>query len=136
MLPAPLAGFSLAEKCALIREISAQGGDILQLNAVRRELSHIKGGGLARACHAGRLVSLILSDVPGDDLETIASGPTVLREPTPHRAIQVLHDLGIENQPAAQKAIQLLGREESVRSGIEAGPCRVAFGNWQQCHGG
>ncbi|WP_148073479.1 glycerate kinase type-2 family protein [Bythopirellula goksoeyrii] len=108
LLPAPIEGLSLLEKRDLIRTISAGGGNIQQLNAVRRELSRVKGGGLARVCRAGQTVSLILSDVLGDDLETIASGPTVLREPTPELAIQVLYDLGIQDHPSAQKAIQLL----------------------------
>ncbi|TWU25844.1 glycerate kinase type-2 family protein [Bythopirellula polymerisocia] len=114
LLPAPIQGLSLAEKCELIREISASGGNIHQLNAVRRELSRVKGGGLARACRAGQLVTLILSDVLGDDLETIASGPTVLRKSTPDLAIQVLHDLGVQDQPAAQKAILLLEKKEKL----------------------
>ncbi len=108
LLPSPIAGFSLENKIALTREISARGGTIEQLNAVRRELSSIKGGGLARACKAGRLVSLILSDVLGDDLEVIASGPTVVRQPTPGLALQVLEDLQLGDHPAGREATRLL----------------------------
>ena len=54
LLPAPISGLSLESKGVLTREISARGGSIQQLNTVRRELSNIKGGGLARACRAGR----------------------------------------------------------------------------------
>ena len=68
LLPAPIEGFSLADKATLTRELSARGATIHELNAVRRELSAIKGGGLARACRAGGSCALILSDVPGDDL--------------------------------------------------------------------
>ena len=57
--------------------LSAAGANIAQLNTVRSQLSLVKGGGLARACRAGRLISLIISDVLGDPLELIASGPTV-----------------------------------------------------------
>ncbi len=78
LLPAPRSGISLAEKLKITRHLSAAGASIQELNAVRRQLSSIKGGGLARACRAGRLVSLIISDVLGDPLEVIASGPTVL----------------------------------------------------------
>lgn len=108
LLPAPVAGFSLADKIELTRLLSASGATIEQLNAVRRELSEIKGGGLARACHAGRLYSLIISDVPGDDLATIASGPTVVRTPTPQAAIEVLHQLHVVDEPVAQRAIAVL----------------------------
>ncbi|MCA9231011.1 MAG: DUF4147 domain-containing protein [Planctomycetales bacterium] len=111
LLPAPISGLSLESKGVLTREISARGGSIQQLNTVRRELSNIKGGGLARACRAGQLISLILSDVPGDDLETIASGPTVPRTPTPELALQVLSDLRLEDCPAGREAAALLRQQ-------------------------
>ena len=113
LLPAPLEGLSLDDKIALTREISARGGTIEQLNAVRRELSTIKGGGLARACRAGRLVSLILSDVLGDDLEVIASAPTVVRQPTPELAVQVLEELQLADHSAGREVIALL--EQRIR---------------------
>src|SRR5262245_26470450 len=77
LLPAPVAGVSLAEKQAITRQLSAGGANIEELNTVRKQLSRIKGGGLARACRAGRLITLIISDVLGDPLDVIASGPTV-----------------------------------------------------------
>jgi glycerate-2-kinase len=101
-------GLSLADKIALTREIAARGGNIQQLNIVRREFSKVKGGGLARACRAGHLVSLILSDVLGDDLSVIASGPTVLRAATPELAIQVLEDFDLQNHSAGQTALGVL----------------------------
>ncbi|MEM8946633.1 MAG: DUF4147 domain-containing protein [Planctomycetota bacterium] len=110
LLPSPIAGLSLEAKITLTREISARGGTIEQLNAVRRELSTVKGGGLARACRAGTLISLILSDVLGDDLEVIASAPTVTRPPTPQLAIDVLGELGLVAHPAGVEAIDLLQR--------------------------
>jgi glycerate 2-kinase len=78
LLVAPQAGITLSDKQAVARSIAEAGGDIRQLNTVRRCLSDIKGGGLARACKAGRLICLILSDVLGDPLELIASGPTLI----------------------------------------------------------
>ena len=108
LLPAPIEGLSLEAKGALTREIAARGGTIEQLNAVRRELSLVKGGGLARACGSGQLITLILSDVLGDNLETIASGPTVLREPTPELALQVIEELQLENCAAGKKAAALI----------------------------
>jgi len=125
LLPSPLEGFSLAAKIELTREIAARGGTIEQLNAVRRELSAIKGGGLARACRAGQLVSLILSDVLGDDLEVIASGPTVLRQPTPQLAMQVLDDLQLADHPAGREAIGLLGRRNRQAVGHVVSECQV-----------
>lgn len=75
LLTAPREGVTLDEKIALTRRLSAAGADIATLNAARRELSAVKGGGLARASAAGRLLAVVLSDVIGDDLEVIASGP-------------------------------------------------------------
>ncbi len=118
LLPAPIEGFSLESKGVLTREIAARGGSIEQLNAVRRELSEIKGGGLARACRAGQLVTLILSDVPGDDLETIASGPTVLRRPTPDLALQVLEELRLEDCEAGRGAAAILRKRSAAAKSI------------------
>ncbi len=77
LLPLPSSGISLDDKIAATRFLSAAGADIRQLNAVRRNISQIKGGRLAKASGAGQLTTLILSDVLGDALESIASGPTV-----------------------------------------------------------
>lgn len=74
-LAAPREGVTLDETIALTRRLAADGADIATLNAARSRLSLVKGGGLARACTAGRLVALVLSDVIGDDLTVIASGP-------------------------------------------------------------
>lgn len=82
LLEAPREGVTLADTVALTHRLAASGADIAALNAARRELSGVKGGGLARACRAGRLVVLVLSDVVGDDLEVIASGPCMPGERT------------------------------------------------------
>ncbi|MEM6903266.1 MAG: glycerate kinase, partial [Pseudomonadota bacterium] len=74
-LPAP--GLTLEHKQAVTSELLRSGATIGQMNAVRKHLSAIKGGQLAAAAHPGRVISLLISDVPGDDPETIASGPTV-----------------------------------------------------------
>ncbi|QDT52523.1 Putative hydroxypyruvate reductase [Caulifigura coniformis] len=78
LLPAPVKGITLEEKLTATRFLSRAGATIHQLNALRTAISRIKGGGLARACTAGHLVALIISDVIGDPLDVIASGPTVL----------------------------------------------------------
>ncbi len=90
LLPAPAAGISLEDKLAVTRHLSAAGASIEELNTVRKQLSRIKGGGLARVCRAGRLVSLVISDVLGDPLDLIASGPTVENRTSPADALAVL----------------------------------------------
>ena len=90
LLPAPVEAITLDDKLAVTRHLSAAGANIEQLNTVRKQLSRIKGGGLARACRAGRLVSLIISDVLGDPLDLIASGPTVEDPSGPEAALAVL----------------------------------------------
>ncbi len=76
MLPAPVAGLTLADKAALNRVLLGGGFDITEMNAVRQQVSRLKGGGLLRATVAP-VTAYILSDVIGDDLRVIASGPTV-----------------------------------------------------------
>ncbi len=75
LLPAPIEKISLADKLAVTRFLSAAGADITELNTVRKQLSRIKGGGLARACRAGQLIALVISDIPGDPLELICVWP-------------------------------------------------------------
>lgn len=96
LLVAPPKGMSLADKQAVAKLVASRGGDIQQLNSVRRCLSQVKAGGLARASNAGKLISVIISDVLGDPLETIASGPTWLQTaPDPRAAIGALQDLDL-----------------------------------------
>jgi glycerate 2-kinase len=83
----------------LTRHLSASGANIAQLNTVRKQLSRIKGGGLARACRAGRLITLIISDVLGDPLEVIASGPTVPGKATTEDALAILERYGGASPP-------------------------------------
>ena len=90
LLPAPIDGVTLEDKLAVTRVLSATGANIAELNAVRKPLSRIKGGGLARTCRAGRLVTLIISDVLGDPLDVIGSGPTVPSLTTAGDALAVL----------------------------------------------
>ena len=103
LAPAP-AGISLEDKQALTRSLSAAGANIQELNTVRKQLSRIKGGGLARACRAGRLVSLIISDVLGDPLDIIASGPTTPDSAGPQDAAEVLRKFDLLDAPAGQRA--------------------------------
>ncbi len=77
LLSAPIDGVSLDDKLAVIRTLSRGGANIEQLNMVRRGLSNVKGGGLIRNCQAKQWLTFIISDVLGDPLEAISSGPTV-----------------------------------------------------------
>jgi glycerate 2-kinase len=118
LLPAPEPGISLGDKLQITRQLSAAGANIQQLNTVRKQLSRIKGGGLARACRAGRLISLIISDVLGDPLDVIASGPTVVDTSTPGDALAILEQFG----GAPQAALDYL---RSARPARERPTCRV-----------
>lgn len=90
LLPAPIDGISLADKQAVTRFLMSAGATINELNVVRKRLSRVKGGGLARACSQGRVITLIISDVVGDPLDIIASGPTTPDATTPQQALQIL----------------------------------------------
>jgi len=76
LMPLPVEGFTLQEKQGLTRQMLAAGANIHEMNCVRKHLSGIKGGQLARAAAPAQVLTLILSDVIGDDLSTIGSGPT------------------------------------------------------------
>jgi hydroxypyruvate reductase len=108
LLPAPVPEISFEDKVRITQLLSAAGANIEQLNTVRRHLSRLKGGGLARACRAGRLITLLISDVLGDPLEMIGSGPTVPGKTTPADAIDVLEELGVANHPQAATVVQYL----------------------------
>jgi hydroxypyruvate reductase len=77
LLPAPPADLSLADEAAVNAALLASGAPISAMNAVRKHVSRIKGGRLAAAAFPARVVSLVVSDIPGDDPALVASGPTV-----------------------------------------------------------
>lgn len=77
LLPMPAAPLSLEDEIDLNRALLASGAPISVMNAIRKQISEIKGGRLALACNPARVVSLIVSDIPGDDPAQVASGPTV-----------------------------------------------------------
>jgi len=105
LLPAPVAGLSLEDKVRTTELLLRAGADIHELNAVRKHLSRLKGGGLARAAAPARVLALVLSDVVGDDLSTIASGPAVPDPTTYADALAVLDARGLrEAVPAAVRA--------------------------------
>jgi len=95
LLPAPCAGVSLADKAKTTALLLRTGATIQERNAVRKHLSRLKGGGLAGAAAPARVVALVLSDVVGDDLSTIGSGP-VAPDPTTYAdALAVLSERGL-----------------------------------------
>jgi glycerate 2-kinase len=77
LLPAPPQGLSLEDEMALNQELLRSGAPISVMNTIRKHCSRIKGGRLALAAYPARVVSLIVSDIPGDDMAQVASGPTV-----------------------------------------------------------
>jgi len=125
LLPAPVEGISLADKVALTRFLSSAGANIVELNRVRKPLSRIKGGGLARHCRAGRLIALMISDVLGDPLDIIASGPTVVDEPTPAAAIEVLERFGAPEAGVAPLAVEYLRRQIACAPSLLPAHCAV-----------
>lgn len=94
MLPAPVEGVTLAEKQEVNRLLLSSGADISQTNLIRQALSRLKGGGWLTIC-AAPVTALILSDVPGDDLRAIASGPTVAPIGSIAEAAELAKELGI-----------------------------------------
>ena len=97
-LPAP--GLTLADKQAVNRALLASGAVIGEMNVVRKHLSGIKGGRLAAACAPATMVTLAISDVPGDDPAVIGSGPTVPDPSTREDALAILARYGIDPSPA------------------------------------
>ena len=105
LLSAPVAGIGLADKQAVNRALLASGAAIGEMNCVRKHLSRVKGGRLAAAAAPARMVSLLISDVPGDDPGVIASGPTVADPTTLEMARRILDRYGIVRSAAVDAAL-------------------------------
>ena len=114
LLALPLDGISLEDKQALNRALLASGATIGEMNCVRRHLSAIKGGRLAAACHPAQVITLAISDVPGDKLGDIASGPTVGDATTCEDALAIVRRYGMD-LPDSLRAVLESGRGESVK---------------------
>ena len=114
LLAAPPEGATLDDERALNRALLACGASIGEMNLVRRHLSAIKGGRLAAACHPARVVTLVISDVPGDDPVDIASGPTVGDPTTCDEALEIIRRRNIA-LPTSLMDILTSGRGESVK---------------------
>ena len=103
LLTLPADGLSLQDKQRINKELLNSGANISEMNCLRKHLSRIKGGRLAAACAPARVVTLTISDVPGDDPSIIASGPTVPDATTCADALAILRRYGID-LPAALRA--------------------------------
>jgi glycerate 2-kinase len=116
LMPLPAAGLDLDLKQFVNRALLASGATIREINCVRRHLSAIKGGRLGAACHPARVLTLLISDVPGDRPVDIASGPTVADPTTCDDALAILRRYGIE-LPQPVRDVLESGRGESVKPG-------------------
>lgn len=105
LLCAPSEGLTLEDKIDVNRALLASGAPIGDINVVRKHLSQVKAGQLAAACYPGRLVSLLISDVPGDDPSQIASGPTVGETSVANDALSIIDRYGITVPYNVRRAI-------------------------------
>jgi glycerate 2-kinase len=90
LMSVPASGIDFAEKQSLHKALVLSGANIAEINTVRKRLSAVKGGRLAAACGPARIHTLVISDVPGDDPATVASGPTIRDTNPPERAAQIV----------------------------------------------
>lgn len=116
LLALPQDGVMLADKQAINRVLLASGAGIGEMNCLRRHLSAVKGGRLAAACHPARVVTILISDVPGDDPGVIASGPTVPDPTTCADALAIVARYGV-TLPAGARALLESGRGETPKPG-------------------
>ena len=106
LLTLPADGLTLADKQRINQALLNSGANIAEMNCVRKHLSRIKGGRLAAACAPARVVTLTISDVPGDDPSIIASGPTVPDASTCLDALAILQRYAIDVPPALRAALE------------------------------
>jgi hydroxypyruvate reductase len=118
----PAGDMTLADKQAVNRSLLASGANIVEMNAVRKHLSAIKGGRLALAAHPAKVVTLAISDIPGDDPAAIASGPTVADSSTLADVHEIIKRYNIDLPPSASAVLasghetpKILPAQNSVR---------------------
>jgi glycerate 2-kinase len=116
LLALPLEGITLQEKQAINKALLASGATIAEMNCVRKHLSAIEGGRLAIACAPARLVTLIISDVPGDDPSIVASGPTLPDPGTCAQALALLRKYRIAIPAELQQMLEC-GSAETPKPG-------------------
>jgi hydroxypyruvate reductase len=113
-LPAP--GLTLADKQAINKALLKSGANITEMNCVRKHLSAVKGGRLAAACAPAKVITLAISDIPGDDPAVIASGPTVGDATTFADAVAILQKYGITEPQAVVDHLRA-AQEETPKPG-------------------
>ncbi|HWH74663.1 MAG TPA: glycerate kinase [Methylibium sp.] len=106
LLTLPAEGITLEDKQAINRALLKSGASIGEMNCVRKHLSAVKGGRLAARCAPAKVVTLLISDVPGDDPDVIASGPTVPDRSRCADALAILRRYAIEVPPAVRAALE------------------------------
>ncbi|MCB1892213.1 MAG: glycerate kinase [Rhodocyclaceae bacterium] len=116
LLALPWEGVTLADKQQLSRALLKSGAGIGEMNCVRKHLSAIKGGRLAAAAYPARVVTLVISDVPGDDAAVVASGPTLADPTTCEDALAILDKFRIE-APHQVRAVLQSGVSETPKPG-------------------
>lgn len=113
LLTAPAEGLTLEDKQAVNRALLASGATINEMNCIRRHLSKIKGGRLAAACAPAHLVTILISDVPGDEPHAIASGPTV---PDPTSFQEALRLVDLYQMDLPERAVAILRGDGSLEA--------------------
>jgi glycerate 2-kinase len=116
LLSLPVEGLDLAGKQQVNKALLASGASISEMNCLRKHLSRVKGGRLAAACAPARVVTLTISDVPGDDPSIIASGPTVPDASTCADALAIVRRYGIDLPAALLRALEA-GELETPKPG-------------------
>ena len=106
LLSKPAPDIAMAEKLALLKALLKCGANIGELNCVRKHMSAVKGGRLAQAAGKARIHTLVISDVPGDDPEVVASGPTVADTTLNRDALAVLKRYRIDVPPSIRAALE------------------------------
>lgn len=106
LLPAPAGDLTLADEIAVNRALLASGAPISAMNAVRKQVSRIKGGRLAAVAHPARVVSLVVSDIPGDNPALVASGPTLADESTRADALRLIERYRLDLPEAVLRHIR------------------------------
>lgn len=106
MLPAPAGDLTLQDEQAINRSLLASGAPIGVMNLIRSQFSRVKGGRLARACHPARVITLVLSDIPGDDPSLVASGPTLPMRQDRARARELVSLYRLKLPDAAERMLR------------------------------
>lgn len=114
LMPLPYDEISLTDKQSINSALLKSGANIIEMNTVRRHLSQIKGGRLAAACYPAKVTTLLISDVPGDDLPSIASGPTVADHTTCSDALAIIDKYQINISQTVRQKLQQ-GAYESIK---------------------